>query len=876
MVGVLFLTVLKRNYFSACRNSIIQSVSVMQSYEEFMSSGKHDVHEIIAFKRLMAGRKDIKSVPVGLVNNPQPYSHANVKNFEIPLVKEGETASMKDGEIRDLLDQCSGLSFLEMVSFKVAGKDTIAKNMFQNFAVGYADNLAGTCIQTCMSKKGAEGSEEEFKEITAKINDYYYGGGTLRGLMKRWSVGLGRKGIRRVDMKLDEAERNYVYKVLPFDKTKMLDLRGKNPSECHPAMNYQSAAGAPWFDPKDRVFDHIEEIFEGAISLYQLAVIGYKELKTFLEVDHRENGLVLLKNKRELSLRDEAFDKARPYFVYPGSLRMLFTIIMDSYSLGRMNAFQNSNSISAIGFSWYYGGATDLMSWIASRKAKGVGAYFLSYGDDQLWVIVCENGDVVYTLPDVKHMDMALCKNTLACGAEKVLKDMAENLDKAWYRLGVLYGHYMSNCQILVHHGLVVRKEGHSLNSGVNGTTDADMVGSARITYRAEGMLRKCKDHDDVVKRLSGVRRAVMNDLNLDLKESTLTTYLFDPERMELDGAFLGMKIRRVTVDGLSGLVPVPDMEKFGANLYYSKVSKNDKMRLSKLMSKCIGLCASGGFVNNLFYNVCRRMYETYRALEYKPLQGELTALGGTAPDSLIEYISMASKESMEFPTRRWFMALFLSGEDAVDARRQVVVSEPGNLEFTAEEEALLKELELEPSDNWIDIDRRAGREVSTELEKKMSGEVVAPQVEKRKAHLIPPNYKQRARKLERMRKRAAERRRLAQEQINKSRAHIRGRWGDNPDLEENAFDEDFQHSQAGLQEEEVDFKDASAEEQRLAMLEEEWRRKMDSEYDEKYNSDEEGDFEETKEQTLERLYGNDEFFDKYDLGGLGGYGDSG
>nr|UHS71745.1 MAG: RNA-dependent RNA polymerase [Permutotetraviridae sp.] len=827
------------------------------SYAQFVSSGKRTPAEIIAFKRLNQTVKATEAF------SETPPFQVVVKNFVIPAQVPGTSLNTtpSDAEVKQLLSGIRGFTFAESVKIKDdKGKVGLAKNLSQLYTTGNVDNLPGTAITTCMARKGLEGSQEDFDLLTKDIGLWYYGGGTFRGLLERLRTGHGLASEIRPDPSVSADEFKFICSVLPCDRSKLPNLKGRPPTEVQIAINYLAHAGAPWFDPKVRVYDVIEEIADQAQQLYNLAAESYEGLKRYLEKDHPERGLVILKNKRELSKRDKAFTKVRPYYVLPGGLRYLFTCLLEPFSDAQQNYWQKGvtasvsseydklPSISAFRFSWLHGGAKRILQFVEDCKDSGPGLYILTFGDDQFWVIVCKNGEVCISTPDIIAMDMSLGKNTCLCFTKKLLYDMQDHIDEVWKRIGILQGQYVFRHPTLVHHAIVMQKDG-GVSSGVNGTTHVDMVGSARIAYRAKGVLSECKDSNDATVKLKKTFEIVERELGMRVKPGTETLIVHRPGSNTISLPFLGMTIDEVDIDGVKAVVPVPDVPKLMASLFYSSTSKSDSTRLSALLSKCVGLCASGGYTNKLMYYVCKRVYDFHKN-SCVPVQ-YFETMGGEDIEEVKAFLNHEGLTSAkDFPTRRWFLSLYLD-IDHPDAESSAVNFEAGDVSGLTEEEEELLNFKLkkmsEEDDDWAKQDYRAGKEAQGPRihedigSSSSSAAVVARPTTKEKAGLIPPDYARRAAKIKILQQRSAKRHEEKLARWKAQKAKMSKKYKGKA-AEELQFEEEYEQDDADLEateraKEEAEIAYAAAREAWEAMEYELKRKNQLDKFDDIYDS---------------------------------------
>jgi len=287
-----------------------------------------------------------------------------------------------------------------------------------------------------------------------------------------------------------------------------------------------------------KVFQEIVKLSSSASDMmirFQLLFTQYPELFT-----------AILKRKEERILRSEFRDKVRPYAVYPLYLRILFKIALFPLEQGLIPFWdreRSQTSISAYGFSTFYGGGRRLIEWINYAKVDAnyylgkddndeiVHMYFkgISYGDDQLWVFIDYEGNMLILTPDVASMDMSTKRNN----AYRIIKHVGRHVKMPPTNSKLLSFALLSGYKISLHLGENFRVEKlNSLVSGVNGTTFHNLNSSADI----QSVLKKYFSNNNVyfkesdaktnegksfIEALKDVFTIIQNELGFEFKDIT-------------------------------------------------------------------------------------------------------------------------------------------------------------------------------------------------------------------------------------------------------------------------------------------------------------------------------------------------------------------
>jgi len=217
--------------------------------------------------------------------------------------------------------------------------------------------------------------------------------------------------------------------------------------------------------------------------------VGVK-LNNFYEM-YPDLGVFMLKRKDEKgervhfppNLDDEVqakLAKVRPYGCQPLPTRM-FGMYAGSYVEKYIKNFsEDPNSISAYHFSQFYGGAQRIFDYMDYHYNKTEATFWgLAYGDDQLWTIRLDDGEVLYLTPDVNAMDMNTRSDTIKAFYDwiRVVVPNIPELQKKCLiaHLGNAFIH-----RIHVDGSAIVEKT-EALFSGISLTTIINIANSARI-----------------------------------------------------------------------------------------------------------------------------------------------------------------------------------------------------------------------------------------------------------------------------------------------------------------------------------------------------------------------------------------------------------
>jgi len=371
----------------------------------------------------------------------------------------------------------------------------VVTNPLLSFTIGSADGLLLT--QLMSSSVSAE-----FKtKVIEYINTHYSGSGTLAALLSRMKKQL------TVKQTPSPTEDEAAWIIKHFSRNGLAHLEQElSVEDVNPEMNFDAHPGAPYFVPGAIMKTYAAEILAAAeAALVEMSNMGFTKYKEKCHKDQalRARSVSMLSAKHDVYERSEYFTKTRPFGVTPGHLRMIFACIESSIKPGMNSFLDDEQSFSAYKFSWMNGGAAKMVDWILKKRVPGF--YPISWGDDQLWIIVCEDGSVILAGPDVSGMDMKvddpttsiftlwllqsfstkpllLADLTSTAKMKEWLKSPETKLGPKWFTACIFFCNYIAACEMLVaKQHVAFRKKG--LLSGVNCTTIVDIVASGRINY---------------------------------------------------------------------------------------------------------------------------------------------------------------------------------------------------------------------------------------------------------------------------------------------------------------------------------------------------------------------------------------------------------
>jgi len=501
-------------------------------------------------------------------------------------------------------------------------------------------------------------------------NQWIMTNGPEDGLFERLSVGLQS---RKPPWKPDEFIA-HVLKRYPVRRDLLPDMHGLGAKDVLSFVKITVSAnyGAPFFRPKmSPQGSLVPAMVEIAGEIMEAIATG--KLQNWMDANP-ELCAVMLMNKLDKYLQKEVSKKIRPYYCFPAHWNLLFSAIWQPFSEACETFLENPESINAHKFSYMHGGADKLMAWINSCKARGPGLYVAAYSDDQLWVIVCLDGTILVSCPDVKHMDMSLSGLFGILTQKLLLFSYEGKLDNTWTTV------INQNCQmafqklVLVGFALLVFIK-TMLASGVPGTAEFDQVASCAMNQVAEPFFTACADEAAARQAMALACTAISRKLGLEIKAETREMWVHKAGLESYPYVFLGHHCRKakVVIQGKPRevYVPVRPFDKLVLSYvqpkgtYGASVKGNGAAKIRGQMSRLVGVTLSGGFFYPELYFVARRTYEAWAAQGFRP-----------ADENDLNYEEFTGKSGYDaavpqwvqptFPPVEWFLSIVAPG--VVDA----------------------------------------------------------------------------------------------------------------------------------------------------------------------------------------------------------------
>jgi len=546
---------------------------------------------------------------------------------------------------------------------------------------------------------------QEWRDAMEYSTNFIGSSGSLEGLLFRVNLGLTEAPSVSLDVKECVLLARRVLKY--HDVTE--DFVGKSVGDMLASygtdfrFNKNSSAGAPYYD---KITDPIvmKSVFETATSLLNAIAEG-----TFAKMVNNRPSLmaVLLKNKQDFYDLRTMGKKIRPYNIYGGHERMLYSILQ--FKLKPILFHEDQDSASAVGFSWNWGGGDRLYTWICNKIDKGPGFYPLFYGDDQLWVIVLTTGESYIVTPDFSHMDLSLSRDW-GLVAYGVWKDSYKSIDKTWLRTLQLNCKRAFTRQVVIDSALCYQFQ-HGLGSGIPGTTKFDEVASAAVNgyiqaYFAENV-NKINSKVGLASFLESVRGKVKSKFGLIFKEGSLDTYYFEKDQPEYQFEFLGQTLQRIQGRLRAHYVPKPSLKKMMISCTtYKKQYKDGNLRMRATAQKMRSLFAMGGYLYPIFRDRCHAHFDSLVKRGCPPLTEDDEEYFDETEQSIFAD-NIFPPGDKTFPTAEWSMNLYLPPDDAVPEFDRLSISdrisEGGSgldegLDFGVEDFDMFDEPDIRPS----------------------------------------------------------------------------------------------------------------------------------------------------------------------------------
>nr|UHS71741.1 MAG: RNA-dependent RNA polymerase [Permutotetraviridae sp.] len=376
-----------------------------------------------------------------------------------------------------------------------------------------------------------------------------------------------------------------------------------------------------------------------------------------------------LANKFAVYDKDQLLHKTRPYFIFPFAIRLLGSYYYQNMKdrIGYWDEEKESAlSQSMLGFTWFHGGAQGLYDKICS-SAEGA-LNFLYYSDDFLiWVRV---GNVVKLFsPDFSHYDGSLREAHVELNAQfdcyRVKRHGGNEADceliRFLSRLSMV--HFVAANRTDVFLKETGSSSGHWNTTGLNQTVSA-VAACVMEDYWKEQKF----DFLSFEKFADSVAPVVLEKVGLIIKPSTIKVRV---ERCDLDVGgvlsinFLGQDLGMLLSKGKKVIVPFPSISKVAQSYVFAPNENMDAHSIDIALARVAGICLSGGFYYEKFYECLRVDYNGSLAARRanKPPLPPLDVNNFVIPGELFHDASFEALSthdwSLRFPDRDWFIQLY-------------------------------------------------------------------------------------------------------------------------------------------------------------------------------------------------------------------------
>ena len=286
-----------------------------------------------------------------------------------------------------------------------------------------------------------------------------------------------------------------------------------------------------------------------------------------------------------------------------------------------------------------------------------------------IWVVVTKDGKRYVILPDFKMMDMSLGARYGELTFRWLCHIMVNHWDNTWKAIGELGCRQAFNRLVCVCYALLYFFQ-NGLGSGIAGTPEYDQVATCAYIGRLEKKFFSDTPADlsDLKQRLEQGVAEGQKYLGLEIKKETLTIHEFLPEEDYPWLIFLGHALRKYVANGRTMYVPVRPYEKIVVSLVSPKGSYGSSgvARIRGMMSRLVGITASGGWFYPELWFAARRIYEVYAVRGTYPAdENDMTYSEFCNRDTAIP-LRHFNKE--QFPTREWFVSLVCPVDIVVEA----------------------------------------------------------------------------------------------------------------------------------------------------------------------------------------------------------------
>lgn len=634
----------------------------------------------------------------------------------------------KPDMVRQVFEKIPGMSPLHPISTKIEGvhmptassSGVVINPMTNNFTHSRVDGLA-IAEQDNPALQLTPAAKELMVAVRQYCRTHYFGNGTINGLILRMKNQITSKPT----IPTTQEDFEEICKWLPRRSLAKMSGDGATVMGISPEMNVEAAAGAPYFVPGIKIADVIEDVVLRAekylVILKDKGATGLNQYFINDKDPHMHEMVALLCPKKDIYDRNEYHYKVRPFGVFPSSLRILFACISTIIKPHMMNYLEDPESMSALGMSWTKGGAAQMLVHFDLKVSKS-GYYPLSWGDDQLILIVARDGSSILTNPDVSGMDMKLDKDCflllkmwmlqgftdikLMISACEKIRDLRraipiDNLDNKWLSGINFFIHYMSNTPLMYYKQYLASKT-RGMLSGINLTTVADEVTSGKINVHLRRLDIPDTFNPNTIQRYRNSMMKKATEIGFPFKEAETYIQLYTlpggkpaqpnivvgdklerlPKGEVIGLKFLGQKIAKftfppeITDDGKAMTILVPKCDQVALLAGCALKIPDDKDALIRAGLLMCGLLGRGfnAITDINSYNYLKSLYDRHVSMNHHTII--------STQDTDVGFENLPLKEaclSADYPSIYWFAKVFATDKEKENLTKVVLTRKSDN-----------------------------------------------------------------------------------------------------------------------------------------------------------------------------------------------------
>jgi hypothetical protein len=405
---------------------------------------------------------------------------------------------------------------------------------------------------------------------------------------------------------------------IPFNQEVELPDSEEKMCEAYLTINATASSGAPWPNLKQGDKKALQEHLSWFREAFAASVKGPTHLTQLMKQwkeDYPSRMVLLLKAKFEVIELKNFETKARPYIVAPMWVNLMGKVSFGFVKSMWQSFFHDEACHSALGFSWAYGGAEGLVSYL--HKCTVGNPRWVTYGDDSAISVRLNDGRVVMFFPDVSGMDYNLSRSMV---------ELIRTTFYMWFRRRQVPKNimYLMKLVDLFRTGpvpmalgtgpqLVEKRSGNA--SGISATTEVnDLANQATMSLTLiPSLSHKFDTPEEAEAALRAGARDALERVGMRYKPDTLN-FKVATDELPVPGEFLGFQVRRLP----QGCIPAKaDPDEFIVSVFRNthpeKLSEQEKLRRD--VAQLHGLYLTGGFLSALYTSFYKKQMRILKVL---------------------------------------------------------------------------------------------------------------------------------------------------------------------------------------------------------------------------------------------------------------------